>query len=63
MISDPDSREAVMSSSGRLSHIRKVCPDDRLESCGNENPSDEESHGKLEFLGVFKVNKFKAIKG
>lgn len=51
------------SSSGRLSHIRKVCPDDRLESCGNENPSDERSHGKLEFLGVFKVSKFKAIKG
>lgn len=43
--------------------LEKCAQDDRLESCGNENPSDERSHRKLEFLGVFKVSKFKAIKG
>lgn len=51
------------SSSERLGRIRKVCPDDRRESCGSENLSDERSHRKLKFLRVSKVSKFKAIKG
>ena len=51
-ITDPNSRGQghFESRSGRLSHIRKVLPDDGLESW-DENLGDERSYGKLEFLG------------
>lgn len=62
MITDPNSRgqSHFESRSGRLNHIRKVSPEERLESCGDENLGNERCYGKLDFLGVSKVNRFKA---
>lgn len=52
LITDPNSRgqSHFESRRGRLSHTRKVPPDDGLESW-DENLGGERSYGKLEFLG------------
>lgn len=52
LITDPNSRgqSHFERRSGRLSHTRKVPPDDGLESW-DENLGGERSYGELEFLG------------